>query len=95
MPCISGPGISFALTRMFRKDTKPETFILDFQKKYGDIMSFGIFSGSPVVFIFNSDLMKEVFIKNADFTSNRPSNMWLLNQLSKEKGEKNYFRVRK
>ena len=60
---------------------------MDAWRKCGDIMSFSLTGHSAAVMIFNYEMMKEVFIQNADYVSNRPINMWLLNQLSKQKGK--------
>ena len=56
---------------------------------YGDIFAVKLFKGPPMIFVLGFDKMKEIFLQQADFVSNRPDNMWLVNQLSNKNGKYN------
>ena len=78
------------LKLFLQKDFSLEKAIIDWRKIYGDIFSVKIsLKGPPMVFILDFDIIKEIFLQQADFTSNRPHNMWLVNQLSNKNGKCN------
>ena len=89
---ISGPGIKFLLKLFLQKDFSLEKAILDWRNIYGDTFAVKLsFKGPHLIFILDFDKMKEIFLQQADFTSNRPYSMWLVNQLSNKNGKCNYI----
>ena len=73
---------------------KADEVFSEWVRTYKDIFAFKQMGAPPVVMITNLDWIKRLFIHNADYFSNRPSDMWLVNQLTKGKGEfsKIYFK---
>ena len=72
---------------LFTKEIKLEELVRDWEHTYGDFMSTTGFVGPPFILIFSFNKLKEIFLHQADFFSNRPDNMWLINQLSNKKGK--------
>ena len=72
---------------LFTKEMKFEELVRDWEHTYGDIMSTRGFVGPPFILIFSFNKLKEIFLHQADFFSNRPDIMWLINQLSNKKGK--------
>ena len=58
---------------------------------YGDIFSVKFLKDPAMIIVLGFDKMKEIFLHQADFTSNRPDTLWLINQLSNKNGNYNCY----
>ena len=89
-----GPPILSMMKMIYNSSIKADEVFTEWIRTYKDIFAFKQMGSPPVVMITNLDWIKLLFIHNADHFSNRPSHMWLVNQLIKGKGEfsKFYFK---
>ena len=76
---------------IFSKEVKFEKLFREWEHTYGDIISTKGFFGPPMIVTFSFNKFKEIFVHHADFFSNRPDNLWLINQLSNRKGKHTTF----
>ena len=60
--------------------------LLNWGKAYKDAYSVTTGSG-PLINLTSFDLVKKLFVQNAEWFSNRPSNRWLINYISNKKGK--------
>ena len=60
--------------------------LLNWGKAYKDLYSVNTGSG-PLINLTSFDLVKKLFVQNAEWCSSRPSDRWLLNYITKGKGK--------
>ena len=86
MSLFSGPS-AFATLTFFNAATSNADHFLKLYKQYPDLLTFRTFFGGPPTIMVNSyDLIKKLFVQNAESFSNRPKLGWLGEQLTKGKG---------
>ena len=86
MSLFSGPS-AFATLAFFDANTSNADKFLKLYKQYPDLLTFKTFFGGPPTVMVNSyDLIKKLFIHNAESFSNRPKLGWLGEKLTKGKG---------
>ena len=64
--------------------------LVNWGKAYKDLYSVTTGSG-PLINLTSLDLVKKLFVQNAEWFSNRPSNRWLINYISKGKGKSKFY----
>ena len=86
MSLFSGPS-AFATLTFFNAATANADAFLKLYKQYPDLFTFKTFFGGPPIIMVNSyDLIKKLFVQNAESFSNRPKLGWLGEKLTKGKG---------
>ena len=89
MLIISGPSRWHLLFLSIAKyaGIKVRQLTPDWNQVYGGIVKVHRF-GNPLMIRFcNYDLIKEAFVKYGDYFNCRPRNLWLVNQLFKQRGK--------
>ena len=86
MSLFSGPS-AFASLEMFDVNTSTADFLFKIYNQYPVISRLKtFFGGPPTVMVHSIDLLKKMFIQNAEYFSNRPKLGWLTEHLTKGKG---------
>ena len=67
---------------------------LNWSREYKDVFSVKITGFGAMVFVNSFDLIKKLFIQKAAWFSNRPDNLWLINYIFKNKGERKVTRIK-
>ena len=83
---FSGPS-PLATLPFFSRKTSNVYLLHEMSQQYPDLMTFRTFFGGPTTnLVHNVDLIKKLFVQNADSFSNRPKLGWLGENLTKGKG---------
>ena len=68
--------------------TPKEQLVLHWSRAYKDLFSVNITGFGNMIFLTSFDVIKKLFVQNAEWCSNRSSNLWLINYIFKGKGER-------
>ena len=67
--------------------TPNQELFLDWGRAYKDLFSVNVPGSGTLIFLTSFDLVKKLFVQNAEWFSNRPRDHWLLNYITKGKGK--------
>ena len=82
---VAGPSRIESI-KLFDSTPNQELF-LDWGRAYKDLFSVNITGFGNLIFLTSFDVIKKLFVQNAEWCSNRPSNFWLSNYVTKGKGK--------
>ena len=80
---VAGPSSIESLKLL--DSTPNEKLLLDWGRKYKDLFTVNITGSGTTIFLTSFDVIKKLFVHNAEYFSDRPK-LWLLNFLTKGKG---------